>query len=253
MPAGSPTGCTTVSRRAPRVWARRRRGLTHLTVPNGIDEQHDHPQHGARLGGTSEDEWYKAAYYKGGSTNAGYWDYPTRSDSAPGRTWPTPPGTTPTTRRAAMPIDSPYYRTVVGEFQKSASPYGTFDQGGNVWEWNETIVRYVSRAAGRVVQHQQYPHPVGRQPRRRHHDGRVRRSGVSCCAGRRSSASGGLDGRSRLVVRRGGEVDASGGGRSWALFPLLRAGHAGTILHSTPIRDFPLRLVLTFARQASDK
>jgi hypothetical protein len=25
---------------------------------------------------TSEDEWYKAAYYKGGSTGAGYWDYP---------------------------------------------------------------------------------------------------------------------------------------------------------------------------------
>jgi hypothetical protein len=25
------------------------------------------------------DEWYKAAYYKGGSTNAGYWLYPTGS------------------------------------------------------------------------------------------------------------------------------------------------------------------------------
>jgi len=32
---------------------------------------------------TSEDEWYKAAYYKGGGTNAGYWDYPTGSDSVP--------------------------------------------------------------------------------------------------------------------------------------------------------------------------
>ena len=32
------------------------------------------------------------------------------------------------------------YTTVVGEFQNSASPYGTFDQGGNVWEWNEAIV-----------------------------------------------------------------------------------------------------------------
>ena len=34
----------------------------------------------------SEDEWYKAAYYKGGGTNAGYWLYPTESDSAPGNT-----------------------------------------------------------------------------------------------------------------------------------------------------------------------
>jgi sulfatase modifying factor 1 len=31
----------------------------------------------------SENEWYKAAYYKGGGTNAGYWDYPTQS-GAPG-------------------------------------------------------------------------------------------------------------------------------------------------------------------------
>lgn len=32
----------------------------------------------------SEDEWYKGAYYKGGGTNAGYWLYPTQSNSAPG-------------------------------------------------------------------------------------------------------------------------------------------------------------------------
>ncbi|MCL5103646.1 MAG: formylglycine-generating enzyme family protein [Armatimonadetes bacterium] len=32
----------------------------------------------------SMDEWYKAAYYKGGGTSAGYWDYPTRSNTAPG-------------------------------------------------------------------------------------------------------------------------------------------------------------------------
>ena len=31
----------------------------------------------------SENEWFKAAYYKGGSTNAGYWIYATQSDSAP--------------------------------------------------------------------------------------------------------------------------------------------------------------------------
>lgn len=31
----------------------------------------------------TEDEWYKAAYYKGGGTNSGYWTYATQSDSAP--------------------------------------------------------------------------------------------------------------------------------------------------------------------------
>lgn len=31
----------------------------------------------------TEDQWYKAAYYKGGSTNAGYWSYATQSDTAP--------------------------------------------------------------------------------------------------------------------------------------------------------------------------
>jgi formylglycine-generating enzyme required for sulfatase activity len=31
----------------------------------------------------TENEWYKAAYYKGGSTNAGYWLYATQSNTAP--------------------------------------------------------------------------------------------------------------------------------------------------------------------------
>ena len=34
----------------------------------------------------SENEWYKAAYYKGGGTNAGYWTYPTQSNTAPSNT-----------------------------------------------------------------------------------------------------------------------------------------------------------------------
>jgi len=38
---------------------------------------------GATWAVTSEDEWYKAAYYKGGGTTAGYWDYPTKSNTAP--------------------------------------------------------------------------------------------------------------------------------------------------------------------------
>ena len=96
---------------------------------------------------TSEDEWYKAAYYKGGSTNAGYWDYPTSSDTAPGRDMADALGQQRQLLHGTLryPIDSGKYTTVVGEFQNSDSPYGTFDQGGNVWEWNEAIISSSSR------------------------------------------------------------------------------------------------------------
>jgi formylglycine-generating enzyme required for sulfatase activity len=36
--------------------------------------------------------------------------------------------------------------TPVGAYTGSASPYGTFDQGGNVWQWNETILTVVQGA-----------------------------------------------------------------------------------------------------------
>jgi len=38
---------------------------------------------GAKYHIPTEDEWYKAAYYKGGGTNAGYWAYATQSDTNP--------------------------------------------------------------------------------------------------------------------------------------------------------------------------
>ena len=91
---------------------------------------------------TSEDEWHKAAYYKGGSANAGYWLYPTQSNTAPGNNMADPNGNNANyyTGSGNYPIDNGKYTTVVGEFQNSASAYGTFDQGGNLWEWNEAIV-----------------------------------------------------------------------------------------------------------------
>ena len=97
---------------------------------------------GAQWAVTSEDEWYKAAYYKGGNTNAGYWVYPTGSNTAPGNDLADPTGNNANyyTGSGTYPIQSPYFTTVVGEFQNSASPYGTFDQGGNVFEWNEKII-----------------------------------------------------------------------------------------------------------------
>jgi len=86
----------------------------------------------------TEDEWYKAAYYKGGGINAGYWDYPTASDMEP--TAEAPPGTT-TNGSANYNFAANSDLTDVGAYtyKPSDSAYGTFDQGGNVAEWNEGI------------------------------------------------------------------------------------------------------------------
>jgi formylglycine-generating enzyme required for sulfatase activity len=89
----------------------------------------------------NEDEWYKAAYYdpnhNGGT--GGYWLYPTRSNTAPGNDMNDISGNNANYYASqSFPIDSPYYTTVVGQFKNSASTYGTFDQCGNVWEWNDT-------------------------------------------------------------------------------------------------------------------
>jgi len=94
---------------------------------------------------TSEDEWYKAAYYN--PATGTYFDYPTSSNTAPGRDMADASGNNANyyTGSGACPIDSDKYTTVVGEFQNSESPYGTFDQGGNVWEWNEATLSGSSR------------------------------------------------------------------------------------------------------------
>ncbi len=83
---------------------------------------------------TSEDEWYKAAYHKNDGDTANYFEYPTSSD------------TPPTLEGPAGGSNSANYDHIVGDltdagaYVDSDSPYGTFDQGGNVWEWNESLV-----------------------------------------------------------------------------------------------------------------
>jgi formylglycine-generating enzyme required for sulfatase activity len=89
---------------------------------------------------TSEDEWYKAAYHKNDGVTGNYWDYPTSSNAAPGRDMADASGNNANIYGTPYPIDSGKYTTVAGEFQNSASPYGTFDQGGNVWEWTEAVI-----------------------------------------------------------------------------------------------------------------
>jgi len=97
---------------------------------------------------TSEDEWYKAAYYdKNAVLAATYFDYPTSSNTVPSNDLvePTDPGNNATFYDGGYTIGSPYYRTEVGAHENSDSPYGTFDQGGNVWEWNEALISGSSR------------------------------------------------------------------------------------------------------------
>jgi formylglycine-generating enzyme required for sulfatase activity len=89
----------------------------------------------------TENEWYKAAYHKNDGMTGNYLDYPTGSDSVPSNDLITPdPGNNANYDQGGNTIGSPYWRTEVGAFENSESPYGTFDQGGNVWEWNEAIV-----------------------------------------------------------------------------------------------------------------
>jgi formylglycine-generating enzyme len=97
----------------------------------------------------SENEWYKAAYYDTGLGT--YFDYPMSTDTTPisspppgaatsGNFWS---GTYALTGSASF--DNAFnYLTNVGAYSGAASPNGTFDQGGNVWEWNETIAQTVA-------------------------------------------------------------------------------------------------------------
>ena len=104
----------------------------------GLDKRNT----GATVWLPSEDEWYKAAYHKNNGTMGDYFLCPNSSDSMSGRdvTEATNTGNNANYYDNGYLIGSPYYRTEVGEFELSDSPYGAFDMGGNVWEWNEVPI-----------------------------------------------------------------------------------------------------------------
>ena len=91
----------------------------------------------------SENEFYKAAYYdptlNGGA--GGYWTYPTKSNTAPINSLVL----SPTSDNDANYYNGTYtdptnYLTPVGIFAASPGPYGTYDMGGDVYQWNEASI-----------------------------------------------------------------------------------------------------------------
>ena len=94
----------------------------------------------------TESEWYKAAYYDGDA--AVYYDYPTGTDMVPNNNLPSADtGNSanfhqddPTTETDTTTGNLDYPHTAAGAYTLSASPYGTLDQAGNNWEWNQTLI-----------------------------------------------------------------------------------------------------------------
>ncbi len=94
----------------------------------------------------TENEWYKAAYYsptlKSGA--GGYYAYATQSNMAPGNIVGSlanqanyrAGGLYSVTQSSSYDINQNYL-TDVGAFTDSGSFYGTFDQSGNVFQWND--------------------------------------------------------------------------------------------------------------------
>ena len=126
------------------------------TIGSGTDEVRES---GATYFIPSEHEWYKAAYHKNDGVTGNYWDYPMTtnllpySDQPPGDDSPAPRRTANFFKNdsVANGYDDGYAvsgstappsengLTDVGAYSSAVSAYGTFDQGGNVWEWNENV------------------------------------------------------------------------------------------------------------------
>lgn len=106
---------------------------------------------GAKFRLPTEDEWYKSAFYSpryGGTGVPGYYRYATQSDADPGNIignqrnqanyYIAPPsGVGFSVTKVDTRDDTQNYLTDVGAFSGSGSFYGTFDQSGNLYQWND--------------------------------------------------------------------------------------------------------------------
>lgn len=77
----------------------------------------------------TRDEWVKAAYHSNSLDDSFYFAFPTSSDTRPRAGRPTADAN----RANFLSVNGG--PTPVGSYSGSPSPYGTFDQGGNVLEW----------------------------------------------------------------------------------------------------------------------
>ncbi len=93
----------------------------------------------------NENEWYKAAYFDPtlNSGAGGYYTYATQSNAAPGNVIGSGANQAnynnsvfSVTQSGGYSV-SQNYLTDVGAFSGSGSFYGTFDQSGNVYQWND--------------------------------------------------------------------------------------------------------------------
>jgi len=122
----------------------------YAITPGGISGNSITRTPGARAWLPSENEWYKAAYYD--SALGTYYLYPASTDAVPIHEMPPGgansanywSGTYALTGSGSFDNDFNYLADV-GSYVGSASPSGTFDQGGNVWEWNEVVANVTER------------------------------------------------------------------------------------------------------------
>lgn len=87
---------------------------------------------GARFVIPSEDEWFKAAYFDPETGTC--WQYAT-GNAVPGNEPPAGAN-----YWVGDGVSWPMPLTDVGAYGESPSPWGTFDQSGNVFEWTEEVV-----------------------------------------------------------------------------------------------------------------
>lgn len=132
-----------------------------------------------RYGLPSESEWYKAAYYQPvelGGDSDNYWRYPTRSNELPNSRNGSTSDPNSANFRRDDGIDNGFNGgwavnnsptppsgnalTDAGAFSLATSYYGTFDQGGNVSEWDEAIIESVESERGIRGGSWSFPFPI---------------------------------------------------------------------------------------------